>query len=179
MFRTVTHVTLSNETIEEVEIIRAHTEGILHRAFSVYVFNPEKTKILLQKRSGKKMLWPGYTANTCCSHPRGEEDIVKSGERRLEEEMGFTTKLTLGPAFVYRAEDPFGNGIEHEYDILLLGTTPESMVINPNPEEAESCEWVSIELLKNCCAQNDKNLTPWLILGFPKILTSAAFATLS
>ena len=138
MLRTVTHVTPANETIEEVEIIRAHKEGILHRAFSVYVFNPEKTKLLTQKRSQQKMLWPGYAANTCCSHPRGEEDVVQSGERRLKEEMGFTTSLTLGPSFVYRADDPFGNGIEHEYDILLLGTVPESMTINPDPKEAQS-----------------------------------------
>ena len=87
------------------------------------------------------MLWPLAWANTCCSHPRAGETPAAAGRRRLMEEMGVECDLAVGPAFVYRAEDPAGRGVEHEYDVLLAGTTDADPV--PDPSEVAAWAWVS------------------------------------
>src|SRR5262245_46130599 len=114
--RTVTLCDASGRPLSTADILSAHTgEGLLHLAFSVYVFNPARQALLIQQRSRHKMLWPLVWANTCCSHPREGEGPVEAAGRRLREEMGFTCELTLGSAFVYRAVDPNNRGVEHEF----------------------------------------------------------------
>ena len=89
------------------DVLAAHKgRGMLHKAFSIYIFDEGREKILIQRRSEKKMLWAGIWANSCCSHPRKEESPVAAGERRLSEELGFTCALRESGSFVYRAEDP-------------------------------------------------------------------------
>lgn len=167
-------VTLTDEAgapTGEMEIVAAHTNGgTLHRAISVYVFDPTFTSMLLQQRSQKKFLFAGIWANTCCSHPFPGESAKAAGERRLMEEMNFTTILTEGPAFVYTANDPQGKGTEHEYDIILTGTEDPTKPIAPNPEEAADATWVTIANLQTDMKERPSIYAPWFHLGLPLAL---------
>jgi isopentenyl-diphosphate Delta-isomerase len=153
------------------EIVAAHTgEGQLHLAFSVYVFSPDRRSLLVQQRSREKRLWPLAWANTCCSHPRAGEEPVEAGRRRLREEMGIACDLTPGPAFVYRAEDPAGRGVEHEYDVILIGTyTGDPM---PDPAEVAAWKWLPVAELRRDMQQRPERYAPWFHLGLPKVLPS-------
>jgi len=144
------------------EKIRAHEQGLLHRAFSVFIFrnSGDTPELLLQQRNINKYHCGGLWTNTCCSHPRTGEEIVNAGERRLQEEMGFYAKLHHVGAFKYRAE--FANGlIEHEFDHVLLGTYNGSE-LEFNPDEVQAYRWVSIADLKLNLAAEPENYTPWL-----------------
>lgn len=150
------------------DLLAAHTgAGQLHLAFSVYLFRPDRRAVLLQQRAAGKMLWPLAWANTCCSHPRAGETPVEAGRRRLMEEMGLDCHLDLGPAFVYRAEDPAGRGVEHEYDILLVGTTDADPV--PNPAEVAAWEWVGLAELREDLKARPERYAPWLHQGLPLV----------
>jgi isopentenyl-diphosphate Delta-isomerase len=150
------------------ELLSAHTgQGQLHLAFSVYVFSPDD-RLLIQQRSAGKMLWPLVWANTCCSHPRIGETAVDAGRRRLREEMGLDCELTPGSAFVYRAEDPAGRGVEHEYDILLVGWCADDP--QPNPAEVAAWEWVELQQLERDMCDHPERYAPWFHLGLPKVL---------
>ena len=92
--------------------------GKLHRAFSMYVFNGNK--LLIQKRSNKKRLWPGFWSNSCCSHPRKGEDIFDAVKRRLKEELGIECEPKLLFKFVYNASYE-GEGSENEYLYVFSG----------------------------------------------------------
>jgi isopentenyl-diphosphate delta-isomerase len=151
------------------EIVAAHSgEGQLHLAFSVFVFSPDRRSLLIQQRSREKRLWPLAWANTCCSHPRPGESAVEAGQRRLGEEMGFTCPLTQGPEFVYRALDPHGNGVEHEYDVTLLGTYDGNPT--PDPVEVAAWKWVDLDDLRSDLAARPGLYTPWLHAGLPKVV---------
>ena len=152
---------------------RAHTgNGTLHRAFSVYVFNTEKTSLLIQKRSEKKMLWPGIWANTCCSHPLQGETALVAGKRRLTEELGFFCDLREGPTFVYRAEDA-PRGVEHEHVTILLGTAPTDAPIKPDPDEVAQWKWIEVSALFKEFGEHPDSYAPWLKIGLMEILASA------
>ncbi len=154
MNRTVTLVDEHGKTLGEMDILKAHTgAGHLHRAFSVYAFRNNRSEILIQRRSEQKMLWPLTWANTCCSHPFPGEAAVAAGERRLQEEMGFGCVLTPHKDFVYRAEDPSGKGVEHEYVTILTGNA-DTAAVRPNPDEVAECKWVKIDELKKDMAEN-------------------------
>jgi len=114
------------------------------------------------------MLWPLVWANTCCSHPQVGETSVVAGRRRLREEMGLDCELTLGPAFAYRAEEPSGRGVEHEYDILLVGTCTEDP--RPDPTEVADWRWVELAVLECDMRARPIDYAPWLHLGLPKVL---------
>ena len=137
-------VVLVNDKDEKVGLmpkLEAHEKGILHRAFSVFVFNDEG-QMLLQQRALHKYHTPGKWANTCCSHQRDGELSIDAGKRRLEEEMGFVTDLTFRKSFVYRAS--FDNGLtEHELDHIMVGRYNDDPVINP--EEVAAFKWMDIE----------------------------------
>lgn len=121
----------------------AHIKGLLHRAFSVLVFNA-KGEMLLQKRALHKYHSAGLWTNTCCSHPRSGETVEQAAHRRLHEEMGFDCELTLKHKFIYKA--PFTNGLtEHELDYVFVGTYDEDPAFNSH--EVESFQWMSLEKL--------------------------------
>ncbi len=169
-------VTLTDETgtpLGEMDFLQAHTNGgKLHRAISVYVFDPAKTMILLQQRSREKLLFAMFWANTCCSHPFSGESSKAAGERRLLEEMGFSCTLTEGPAFVYHADDPNGKGTEYEYDILLTGVSDPLLPIKPDPKETADWKWMNIAKLQTDMQNNPHLYAPWFHLGLPKVLPS-------
>lgn len=169
--RTVTHTTEQGQPLEQVEIIHAHTgEGTLHLAFSVYIFSPDKKKFLMQKRAKEKMLFAGLWANTCCSHPFENEEAEVAGRRRLQEEMGIDTAVEKGPSFTYRAEDPSGKGVEHEFVQILIGTVDPTVGVDADPKEVEEWQWIDVEDLQKDMKNHPALYAPWFHLGLEKVL---------
>ena len=165
--REVVLVNKSGEPLGTKEILAAHTmPGFLHAAFSAFVLNKATGEILLQKRSDTKPLFARHWGNTCCSHPFPEEDITAAGERRLQEELGFTTALKALGSFVYRAEDTASGLVEHEYDTVLFGTVESVPEIEPNPEEVSAIRWVTLSALETELQTPNEPLAPWLPQAF-------------
>ena len=142
--------------------MEAHQKGILHRAFSIFIFNSEN-QILLQKRSSSKYHSGGLWTNTCCSHPREGEDILDAANRRLDEEMGITTSLRKVYDFIYKAE--LDNQLtEHEFDHVFYGVFDNDPTLNK--DEAEDFKWVDMETLNNDIIKNEDNYTVWFKIAF-------------
>ncbi|MBT3834849.1 isopentenyl-diphosphate Delta-isomerase [Candidatus Peribacteria bacterium] len=153
------------ENIEVCEKVKAHKEGLLHKAFSVYIFRNSGTELLVQRRSDEKMLWGGFWANTCCSHEVESEDVIVTAKRRLNEEMGFTcSNLKLAGNFVYFAEDSSGKGAEHEYLSILVGEVDE-VEISADPAEVSEWKWVKVEELLTDMENNSQEYAPWFVEG--------------
>jgi isopentenyl-diphosphate delta-isomerase len=163
------HVILVDEkdiAIGVMEKMEAHEKALLHRAFSVFIFN-NKGEILLQQRSLRKYHSGGLWTNTCCSHPRPNEDILQAAHRRLQEEMGFDTELTKAFTFIYKAE--FSNGLtEHEFDHVFIGTY--NGLIEPNFDEVESHAFRSIEIIQASFIKHNDFFTEWFLIAFPKVV---------
>jgi isopentenyl-diphosphate delta-isomerase len=143
-----------------VEKLEVHQRGLRHRAVSVFVLLGDK--ILLQRRALEKYHTPGLWTNTCCTHPRWEEDPLICAERRLREELGITG-LTLQSAggIEYRAD--VGNGMtEHEVvDVFTAETTPD-LRINLNPDEVMQTKWCARGDLIADIRRDPSAYTPWL-----------------
>lgn len=139
--------------------------GILHRAFSIFVFNNQQ-ELLLQKRSGQKLLWPLIWSNSCCSHPRKGESYEQATHRRLNEEMDFDTKLQYLFKFVYQV--PYKNiGSEHELCSVYIGKSDEP--VNANPSEIEAWKYMSIQELNHELIENPDSYSPWLKMEWQMI----------
>lgn len=160
-------VILVNEKDEPVGLMpkmEAHEKGLLHRAFSVFVFN-DRNELMLQQRALSKYHSPGLWTNTVCSHQRQGESNIEAGRRRLNEEMGFTTDLEDTISFIYKA--PFDNGLtEHEYDHILVGRYNDSPDLNP--EEAAAWKWMKLEDVKEDMQKNPDIYTEWFKIIFEK-----------
>ena len=142
--------------------LEAHEKGVLHRAFSIFIFN-SKYKLLLQKRASSKYHSGGLWTNTCCSHPREGEDILDAANRRLDEEMGITTSLRKVYDFIYKAE--LDNQLtEHEFDHVFYGVFDNDPTLNK--DEAEDFKWVDMETLNNDIIKNEDNYTVWFKIAF-------------
>lgn len=155
-------VDTQDQVIGMAEKMQAHEQGLLHRAFSVFVVREKngELEILLQQRQSEKYHCGALWTNTCCSHPRIDEDIVTAANRRLQEEMGLSVDLTVIDSFIYRAE--FSNGlVEYEYDYVLVGYY-NNEAINPNPIEVENYSWCTINQLKRNLIDRPELYTPWL-----------------
>src|ERR1700709_1109503 len=140
-------VILVNENDEEtgtIEKMEAHKQALLHRAFSVFVFNT-KGEMLLQQRALGKYHSAGLWTNTCCSHPRPGEDVTDAAVRRLYEEMGMKCTLKEAFCFVYKAELD-QNLTEHEYDHVFTGVSDDTPV--PEPTEAGGWKYISADALE-------------------------------
>ena len=160
-------VILVNENDEQIGLMpkmEAHEKALLHRAFSVFVFN-ENNELMIQQRALEKYHSPGLWTNTCCSHQREGESNIEAGKRRLQEEMGFSTELKDTISFIYKA--PFDNGLtEHEFDHILVGHFNGEPKLNP--EEAHAYKWVTIEDLKEDMKTNPNIYTAWFKIIFDK-----------
>jgi isopentenyl-diphosphate delta-isomerase len=146
-----------DEILGEMEKMQAHEAGVLHRAFSVFIFNG-KQELLLQKRAIHKYHSGGLWTNTCCGHPRPAEAIEDAARRRLKEEMGFTTALTFKEKFIYKA-DLANTLIEHELDYIFTGLYNGEM--NINPDEVAACRWIKQNDLELELATHPEIFTYW------------------
>lgn len=145
--------------------MEAHQKGLLHRAFSVFVFN-SKGEMLLQQRAINKYHSGGLWTNACCSHPLPGEDIQEAAKRRLKEEMGFEIPIMKSFEFVYKAS--FANGlIEYEFDHVFTGDYD-----GPVPYNKEEVMDICYMPLKSICdslKDHPQNYTAWFLLAFPEI----------
>lgn len=158
-------VILVNENDEQIGLmpkLEAHEKAVLHRAFSIFILN-SKNEVMLQQRASQKYHSPLLWTNTCCSHQREGETNIEAGNRRLREEMGFSTELKELFHFIYKA--PFDNGLtEHELDHVMIGYFNEDPAINP--EEVESWKWMDIDAIKEDMQQNPDIYTVWFKIIF-------------
>jgi len=161
-------VILVNEKDEahgEMEKIEAHKKGLLHRAFSVFIFN-SKGEMLLQRRALNKYYSGGLWSNTCCSHPFPGEATDAGAVRRLREEMGFGAGLAKAFDFIYRAA--FDNGLtEYEFDHVYTGEYNGS--IHANPDEVCDYCYKNMDDIHHSLQTHPEKFTPWLHIVFPKI----------
>ena len=160
-------VILVNEKDEKIGLMpkqEAHEKGVLHRAFSVFIFNGQN-ELLLQQRALHKYHSPGLWTNTCCSHQRDGESSVEAGKRRLFEEMGFDADLKETTSFIYKA--PFDNGLtEHELDHILVGNF--EGIPNINKHEVASWKWMDLEEVKSDIQNNPDIYSAWFKIIFDK-----------
>lgn len=158
-----------DQAIGAADKLTVHQQGLLHRAFSVFIFRNNNTELLLQQRHKDKYHSSNLWTNTCCSHPRPNENIIAAAERRLTEEMGLHIKLTLVGNFTYTAE--FNNGlIEHEFDHVLIGQYNNEPIII-NPLEVANYEWLTIKKLLENIQTDEHSYTPWLAKALAIALT--------
>lgn len=150
-----------------MEKIEAHEKGLLHRAFSVLLFN-SKGEVLLQKRSAIKYHSAGLWTNTCCSHPKPNEKIEEAVSRRLQEEMGISLRPEFAYKFLYKTTLD-NNLIEHELDHVFIGVYDGKPQINSH--EVEDCKFVTLSSLREEINQNPDAYTHWfkLIMEHPEL----------
>lgn len=158
------YVILVDDRDQEIGIaekLNAHQRGLLHRAFSVFVFRKinDHYELLLQQRNLQKYHSAGLWTNTCCSHPRPGENLQDAAKNRLKEEMGIDVDLTEVGAFKYEAE--VGNNlIEHEFDHVLIGFIGTS-TIQINHNEVADYRWINLNVLENELNNNPEQFTSW------------------
>jgi len=149
-----------------MEKMEAHEKGLLHRAFSVFLFN-SKGEMLLQQRAISKYHSGGLWTNTCCSHPREGEETITAAHRRLEEEMGFDCKIEKAFDFIYKSA--LDNELtEHELDHVFIGEYEGNII--PNPEEVEGYKYISISELTKDVAENSDDYTEWFKICLEEVL---------
>lgn len=136
---------------------QAHINGLLHRAFSVFLFN-ENGEMLLQKRASEKYHSPNQWTNAVCSHPRKDETYLEGAKRRMKEELGIETELSEKFHFIYKAD--VGGGLwEHELDHVFTGIY--NADFNLNKDEVEEIRYISLENLDQEIAENPGQFTEW------------------
>ena len=146
-------------------------DGVLHRAFSIFVFN-RSGELLLQRRSAEKRLWGGYWSNSCCSHPRAGERLEEALHRRLEQELGIDT--ALHHLFTFRYHARFGDaGSEREVCSVWVGL--HDGPVAPNPHEIDAWRWIAPEALDAEIAEDPGRFTPWFLEEWPRV--RAAYRT--
>ncbi len=149
-----------------MEKMEAHEKGVLHRAFSIFVFN-SKNEVMLHQRAWSKYHSGGLWTNTCCSHPRAGETVVEAAHRRLQEEMGFDCDLEEQFSFIYK-KDLDNELTEHELDHVVFGFTDHQPEINP--EEVADWKYMQLEDLKQDIVANPNQYTEWFKICLPEVL---------
>lgn len=153
-----------------LEKMKAHREGILHRAFSIFILN-NKGEMLLQQRAFNKYHSGGLWTNACCSHPRPKELTNAAATRRLKEELGFETSLEKILDFIYKAV--FENGLtEHEFDHVFSGIY--NGEININKVEVEDVCYRSFDEIDAALKTHPQKFTEWFKIAFPLVKKSLA-----
>ncbi|MDV3752168.1 isopentenyl-diphosphate Delta-isomerase [Elizabethkingia anophelis] len=146
-----------DEVLGVMEKMQAHQNGLLHRAFSVFLFNQEG-KMLLQQRSSAKYHSPDKWTNACCSHPRENETYLDGAKRRIHEELGINCDLEEKFHFIYKAD--VGQGLwEHELDHVFIGTYNGEYQLNP--DEVSAIRFITMEELDEEIANKPELFTEW------------------
>jgi len=149
-----------------MEKMEAHKQAVLHRAFSVFLFN-RQGKMLLQQRALTKYHSAGLWTNTCCSHPRPGEILENAVSRRLMEEMGISAKVSKAFDFIYQAELP-DHLNEHEFDHVFIGNFDDE--VRPNHLEVANFVYQSIEEIEANLQSHPEKYTVWFKIAFPKVV---------
>jgi isopentenyl-diphosphate Delta-isomerase len=147
--------------------IRCHEgRGVLHRAFSLLIFNGSG-QLLIHQRARSKRLWPLYWSNSCCSHPRSGESMETATQRRLHEELGLTCPLSFLFKFEYQAQFD-ATGAEHELCSVFIGRCTDPIIVNNH--EIVAWRWISLDSLQaELTAHGARKFTPWFILEWARI----------
>lgn len=165
----VEHVVLvdaQDRQVGTMEKMEAHEKGVLHRAFSVFLFD-NAGQLIIQQRAWTKYHSPGLWANTCCSHPRENEPIIEAGKRRLKEEMGMDADLRPLFSFIYKAD--MGNGlIEHELDHVLVGYANTEPHINL--QEVASYRSMRLADIQMDLQRRPERYTEWFKIVFDRFV---------
>ncbi len=149
-------------TMEKMEV---HQKAMLHRAFSIFIFN-SKGDMLLHQRAANKYHSAGLWTNACCSHPRNGQQTIEAAEKRLQEEMGFTIPLKKAFDFTYKAS--LDNGLtEHEYDHVFIGSYDGD--IHPDADEVKDFCFVSMNEIRSSIHSHPQKYTEWFKIAFPKV----------
>jgi len=136
--------------------------GRLHRAFSVFLRDPDG-RVLLQQRAATKTRFPLRWGNTCCGHPTPGESVTTAAARRLVEEVGIGgVELTEVGVYSYYAEDPATGRVEYEYDHVLLGEVPANARLIVDPDEVAEVRWTTVEELSAGLREDLRSYAPWL-----------------
>lgn len=147
----------NDQEIGYADKMEAHVKGMLHRAFSIFLFNSKK-EMLIHQRAAGKYHGGGLWTNACCSHPQPGEDLKYSATERLHFEMGLQCELQKAFSFIYHS--PVENGlIEHEYDHVYIGFTDDTPL--PHPDEVQGYRWISTTDLKNEIELHPEKFTFW------------------
>lgn len=152
--------------IGTMEKMEAHRTGLLHRAFSIFIFN-SNGELLLQQRALDKYHSPGKWTNTCCSHPRPNEQTEEAAHRRLKEEIGIRCDLKYGFNFIYRAS-LINDLIEHEYDHVFFGLSDTPPL--PDAKEVASFKYMNLDDLEDDLTTNPDFYSAWLKICFSQIV---------
>jgi isopentenyl-diphosphate Delta-isomerase len=154
-----------DEPIGTMEKMEAHRKALLHRAFSVFIFN-SKGEMLLQQRSKNKYHSAGLWTNACCSHPMPNEDTISAASRRLQEELGFSTPLSKAFDFIYQAS--FENGLtEFEFDHVFVGTY--DGLIFPDKNEVSDYCFKSLDEIQASLLTHPGKYSNWFQIAFPRV----------
>ncbi len=150
-----------------MEKMEVHQKALLHRAFSIFIFN-SRGEMLLHRRAEKKYHSGGLWTNACCSHPKPGEDTLASAQKRLQEEMGITTELSKAFHFVYKAD--LDNGLaEHEFDHVFTGTYDGEII--PDADEVSDYCYKTIDEIRSSIQSHPQKYTEWFKIAFPKMET--------
>lgn len=144
--------------------LQAHKDNDLHRAFSVFLFNSDD-KLLLQQRALGKYHSAGLWSNTCCSHPKPDENIIQAGDRRLKEELGIDAP-ELKDLFTFKYQVELEKVNEHELDHVLAGRK-DKLNLSPDPKEVRDYKWVDFDEILQKVSEHPDNFTYW----FKRILS--------
>jgi len=139
--------------------------GVLHRAFSLFIFNP-RGELLLQRRASGKRLWPSFWSNSCCSHPRRGEIMSDAVQRRMEQELGLRTPVRFVYKFEYQAQF-LDLGTEHELCWVYVGQTADQPVINTT--EIGEWRWISPAALDAELEASSADFTPWFRMEWQQL----------
>lgn len=162
----IIEVDKDDKEIGRIEKMEAHYKGVLHRAFSIFIFN-SNNQLLLQKRNKTKYHSAGLWTNSCCSHPRYGESLEDAAKRRLKEEMGFTCEVKEIFSFVYQVS--FENNLnENEYDHVFVGKYDGEVI--PNKSEVEDFKWCDISEVKSDIMRNPHLYTFWFKIVVDKVI---------
>lgn len=155
----------SDHQIGVMEKMEAHEKAILHRAFSVFLFN-NKGEMMLQRRALTKYHSAGLWTNACCSHPRPGETALEAAQRRTMEELGIHPQIQHIFSFMYKAA--FDNGLtEHEFDHVFIGQWNDD--VHLNPEEVAEVRYLTIEEIRSDMQENPEQYTAWFKIAFDQV----------
>lgn len=155
----------SDHQIGVMEKMEAHEKAILHRAFSVFLFN-SKGEMMLQRRALTKYHSAGLWTNACCSHPRPGETALEAAQRRTMEELGIQPHIQHIFSFMYKAA--FDNGLtEHEFDHVFIGQWNDD--VHLNPEEVAEIRYLTIEEIRSDMQENPDQYTAWFKIAFDQV----------